>query len=80
MKFLSFLVNMRESQHSCSPSLETSVLPPSKARTLLHSVGDNVDGIPAHSTGTSEVNVSYKEESTQQTPGKKQLSKPSEQC
>ena len=37
-------------------------------------VGDNVDGIPVHSTGRSEVNVSYKEESTQLTPVKMQLS------
>ena len=47
---------------------------PREARTPLLVVGVDVDGIQVHSTGRAEVNVSYKEELTQETPGKKPLS------
>ena len=46
---------------------------PREARTALQVVGVNVDGILVHSTGRAEVNISYKEELTQETPGKKPL-------
>lgn len=63
-------MNVRES--STAPVISRGFSSsPRKARTLLQVVGVNVDEIPVHSTGRAKVNISYKEELTQETPGKK---------